>query len=156
MNLLLWRHAEACNAKPGQNDLDRCLTLRGEKQARRMTNWLRRHGPPTMHVIVSPAARCRQTARFLDFPHDIDERMGPEACVSSLLAVVQEKENRAPNTVILLVGHQPALGRLAACLLSRQETDWRIKKGALWWLATDQRQSTQHMYLKAVIDPGLL
>ena len=40
MELILWRHAEAHDAKEGQDDLERALTPRGEKQAARMSAWL--------------------------------------------------------------------------------------------------------------------
>ena len=40
MDLILWRHAEAEVAAPGQDDLQRALTPKGERQARRMAAWL--------------------------------------------------------------------------------------------------------------------
>ncbi len=36
MELILWRHAEA---EPGEPDLGRRLSAKGEKQARRMAEW---------------------------------------------------------------------------------------------------------------------
>ena len=36
MDLILWRHAEAEVIAPGQDDLQRALTPKGERQARRM------------------------------------------------------------------------------------------------------------------------
>ena len=36
MDLILWRHAEAHVIREGQNDLDRVLTPKGERQAQRM------------------------------------------------------------------------------------------------------------------------
>jgi phosphohistidine phosphatase len=36
MDLILWRHAEAVEAAPGELDMGRVLTARGDKQAARM------------------------------------------------------------------------------------------------------------------------
>ena len=62
MDLILWRHAEAEIAAPGQDDLQRALTPKGERQARRMAAWLNQRLAATTRVLVSPALRCRQTA----------------------------------------------------------------------------------------------
>src|SRR6266480_1553202 len=53
--------------------------------------------------------------------------------------------------VVLIVGHQPTLGRVAAVLLSGAEADWDIGKGALWWI----RHSSGETRLLAAIDPEL-
>ena len=36
MDLILWRHAEAVLEREGLPDLDRALTTKGERQAKRM------------------------------------------------------------------------------------------------------------------------
>ena len=40
MDLIFWRHAEAENRREGQDDLERALTHKGERQAQRMAAWL--------------------------------------------------------------------------------------------------------------------
>ncbi|MDO8419662.1 MAG: histidine phosphatase family protein, partial [Rubrivivax sp.] len=45
MDLLLWRHAEALEAGEAQDDLDRALTRKGERQAQRVADWLNRQLP---------------------------------------------------------------------------------------------------------------
>ena len=59
MELILWRHAEA---EPGEPDLGRKLTAKGEKQARRVAEWLHSHLPQTAKIYVSPA-RARPADR---------------------------------------------------------------------------------------------
>jgi phosphohistidine phosphatase SixA len=56
---------------------------------------------------------------------------------------------------VLVVGHQPELGRLAALLLSGQEADWTIKKGALWWFTNRVRDDETQTVLRAVIPADL-
>ena len=62
----------------------------------------------------------------------------------------------ARGGAVLLVGHQPSLGRLAALLLSGQEADWAIKKGGLWWISQRARENEAQTTLRAVINPDLL
>ena len=57
---------------------------------------------------------------------------------------------------VLLIGHQPGLGRLASLLLGGQEADWSIKKGSLWWLSRRVREGEPQTVLRTVIAPDFL
>ena len=151
MDLLLWRHAEAEDGIP---DLKRKLTSRGEKQASQMAGWIRKHGPKNLRILASPARRCRQTAQALELPFDTDKRLGTDGNATSLLAAVgwpYGDDTPARRNAVLVVGHQPTLGQTAALLLSGTETDWTIKKGALWWFSNRTRQGETQTVLRAVM-----
>jgi len=150
MDLLLWRHAEA---EDGEDDLKRRLTERGEKQARDMAAWILRHQPKDLRVIVSPAVRTQQTAEALQLPFETQRKIGPEACVSELIAASGWPHAKG---AVLIVGHQPSLGRMASLLLAGQEADWSIKKGALWWLTNRVRRGDTQTVLRAMIPVELL
>ncbi len=150
MDLLLWRHAEA---EDGEDDLKRRLTERGERQARLMAAWIREHQPKNMRIIVSPAVRTQQTAEALKLPFETHRKIGPDACVSELIAASGWPD---ASGAVLIVGHQPTLGRLASLLLSGQESDWTIKKGALWWLSNRVRRDESQTVLRAVLPADLL
>jgi phosphohistidine phosphatase len=159
MELLLWRHAEAIEASDERPDLKRRLTAHGEKQARRVARWLIEHDPRPLRILVSPAVRCQQTAHPLALPFETDPRLAPAADAADLLEAINWPEGygkRGGRT--LLIGHQPALGRLASLLLLGQERDLAIRKGALWWLSQRKRDkdAPAQMTLKAVIDASLL
>lgn len=157
MELILWRHAEALDAAPGQSDLQRRLTSRGEKQARRVARWLCEQHPKNLRILVSPAVRCQQTAHPLALPFDTEQRIGTGADVSDLLAATGWPEgNGHRGGATLLVGHQPTLGRLAALLLSGQESDWTIKKSALWWFSSRTREGETQIVLRTVIEPDMI
>jgi phosphohistidine phosphatase len=151
MDLLLWRHAEAEEAST--DDLNRRLTERGERQARSMAQWIRDHQPKDLRIVVSPAVRCQQTAQALKLPFETVRKLGPDACVSELMAATRWPA--APGAV-LVVGHQPTLGRMAALLLAGHEAEWTIKKGALWWLTNRVRRGETQTVLRAVIPSELL
>ena len=150
MDLLLWRHAEA---EDGEDDLRRRLTARGEKQARSMAAWILAHQPKDMRIIVSPAIRTQQTAEALKLPFETQRKIGPEACVSELIAAAGWPD---ASGSVLIVGPQPSLGRLASLLLAGHEADWSIKKGALWWLSNRTRRGETQTVLRAVLPVELL
>ncbi len=153
MELILWRHAEAEEARTNQPDAKRRLTAHGEKQAQRVAKWLREHLPKKTRILVSPAIRCQQTAHALALPFEIEPKIGPGADVADLLAVAHWPD--FPGAV-LLIGHQPTLGRLSALLLSGVEADWSVKKGAVWWFSRRNREKHDQTVLRAVISPALL
>lgn len=157
MELILWRHAEAKDAAAGLPDLQRQLTPRGEKQAQLVARWLDKHLPENLRVLVSPAIRCQQTVRPLARRFATDPRIGPGASAGDLLAAAgwRGSGERHEGTT-LIVGHQPTLGRLAAWLLTGQESDWTIRKGALWWFSCRAREDEMQTILSAVIDPSML
>ncbi|HEX2010126.1 MAG TPA: histidine phosphatase family protein [Roseateles sp.] len=131
MDLLLWRHADAAPARVGEDDDERALTAKGERQARRMARWLAAALPADARILVSPARRAQQTARALGRPFDTCVALAAEADAEDLLAAAGWP--MAARSV-LVVGHQPMLGEAAALLLAGQRRPWAIKKGALWWL----------------------
>lgn len=149
MDLLLWRHAEAVDGSP---DHARELTERGLRQAQRMAAWLEERRPKRLRVLVSPTARTRQTARAFTDRFEIVPSLGPEGSVADLLAATGWPDSAGP---CLIVGHQPALGRMAALLLAGVEADWTIKKGALWWFSNRVREGETQTVLRAVVPPDL-
>ena len=153
MDLLLWRHAEAEDSIP---DLKRRLTARGEKQAQQIAEWLHQHAPKKLRILVSPAVRCQQTAQALGLPFETDKRLGTDGNVVSLLAAVGWPEGgdaAKGNSAVLVVGHQPTLGQAAARLLSWQDDNWSVKKGALWWLCSRLREKQMVTSLRVSLTP---
>jgi phosphohistidine phosphatase len=150
MDLILWRHAEA---EPGEPDLGRRLTAKGLKQAERMGAWLDRHLPDTTRILVSPADRAQQTALALKRKFKTVDELGPGASVASVLAEVGWPDAREP---VLVVGHQPTLGEVAAFLLSGEEAAWSMRKGAVWWLTNRDRGTGAAVMLRVVIGPDFV
>jgi phosphohistidine phosphatase len=153
MDLILWRHAEAFEMREVQDDMDRALTPKGERQAQRVGAWLNRQLASTARVLVSPARRAQQTAAALDREVKTVSALAPEATVEALLHSVRWPDAREP---VLVVGHQPTLGLAAAYLLSGQAQPWAVKKGGVWWLRAREREGVLQVVLHAVIGPDLL
>lgn len=152
MDLILWRHAEAEDQQKDISDLERKLTAKGKRQAQKMAAWLAPQLPPDTRILVSPATRTVQTAEALKRKFDISEQMSIAATVSDHLAA-----SRWPvDGIVLLVGHQPTLGQLAALLMSGHPDAWEIRKGAVWWLRSAPEGSNLHATLRAAMLPGML
>jgi phosphohistidine phosphatase len=150
MDLILWRHAEA---EPGEPDLGRRLTAKGIQQAERMAEWLDRHLPATARVLSSPADRAQQTAQALKHKFRVVPELAPGASPAAVLAAAGWPDAREP---VLVVGHQPTLGEVAALLLSGDEAPWSIRKGAVWWLSNRVRGGMALTVLKVVIGPDFV
>lgn len=155
MDLILWRHAEAEEGDPGTPDSKRRLTPRGEKQARKMAAWLKDRLPSKVRILVSPAERTRQTAQALDLPFELEPRIGVGADPADLIAAANWPYGDGNRSTVIIVGHQPTLGRLAALLLSGAEADWAIKKGAVWWFANRLHDNERKTTLGAVVNTDL-
>ena len=118
-----------------------------------MAAWIRAHQPKDLRVIASPTVRTQQTATALDLPFETVRKIGPDACVSELIAAAGWPQSAEP---VLIVGHQPSLGRLASLLLGGQESDWTIKKGALWWLSNRLRRGENQTVLRLALPVEML
>lgn len=153
MDLILWRHAEAEDGGPGMPDAKRRLTARGEKQAHDMAKWLKPRLPKKMKLLVSPAVRTQQTAHVLALPFEIEPKIAVGADAADLIAAAQWPDHAG---AVVLVGHQPALGRLAALLLAGEEADWSVKKGGVWWFSKRSREGRDQTVLRVVMNPDLL
>jgi phosphohistidine phosphatase len=150
MDLILWRHAEA---EPGEPDLGRRLTAKGIQQAERMAEWLDHHLPATTRVLSSPADRAQQTALTLKRKFRVDPEIAPGASPTALLAAAGWPDAHEP---VLIVGHQPTLGEVAALLLSGEEASWSVRKGAVWWLSNRVRDGLSATVVKVVIGPDFV
>lgn len=153
MDLVVWRHAEAIELQDGKNDLDRALTARGFKQATRIAGWLDRQLPENTRILSSPALRCQETVRRLDRKYRVSDDLQLEATPQQLLAAVQWPLAKTTN---LIVGHQPMLGQLIAQLLGLQINECAIRKGAVWWLRSREREGQRQTVLVAVQSADML
>ncbi|MBV8603124.1 MAG: histidine phosphatase family protein [Pelomonas sp.] len=156
MDLILWRHAEAEPLKEGGSDLERALTTKGERQAERMGRWLNQRLAATTRVLVSPALRTRLTAVALGRDVRITPTIAPDASVDDLLLAAQWPLGPRSREPVLLVGHQPTLGLLAARVLCGQDQPWAVRKGAVWWLRSRERDGGVETVLVAVQNPDCL
>ena len=143
-HIILWRHAEAEELFDGndmlQRDMQRALTQKGQRQAADMAKWLKPQLPKASILQCSPALRAFQTAEAIQdvgksCKININQALRPDASLNMVLANIAQFNS---CKCLVLVGHQPWLGQLAAHLLGISMTEHAkylpIKKGAIWWL----------------------
>lgn len=114
VRLVLVRHADAA---PGSPDELRALTPEGHEQARRLGDQLRSDGIAPDAVLSSPLLRARETAGDLGFgqPEPCDE-LAPGATAEDVRAAVAGR-----GDTVVVVGHQPDCGQIAAALSGAPE-----------------------------------
>jgi phosphohistidine phosphatase len=117
VQLVIVRHAEAASGEP---DELRQLTSEGREAARALGQRLARDGVRPDAVLTSPLLRARETAQELARPAGLeaeaDERLGPGATAERVRAAAAGR-----GETVLVVGHQPDCGRIAAALTGGPE-----------------------------------
>ncbi len=149
MEMILWRHAEA---EDGADDMQRALTRRGHKQAKLMADWLRPRIAKDWKVLSSPARRALETVDPLGLDYKVRDRLDTSSGPDDIL---REAGWPGASENVVVVGHQPTLGQVAARLLG-EVGDVSVRKGAIWWFATREREGGDETVLKAVLNPDLL
>ncbi|QNI69531.1 MULTISPECIES: phosphohistidine phosphatase SixA [unclassified Cyanobium] len=132
--LLLLRHGIAEERCPGRDDGLRQLTPEGWRRTRQVVDQLSRLGLGGDRLITSPLARARQTADIafaagLAASLEASEALAPGGEALALLLArleAQEAEQR-----LLLVGHEPDLGGLAARLIGAACGSIALKKAGV-------------------------
>lgn len=103
--------------------------------------------PLNAKVLVSPALRTRQTAQSLNRRYQICKKIAPDRSADDLLKEVDWPNNKR---LVLVVGHQPTLGLVAAQLLGDAAKPLSIRKGAVWWLKYRTREEGSQVVLYCV------
>jgi phosphohistidine phosphatase len=153
MELVLWRHAEA--EDEAASDYLRNLTPKGLRQAKKMAAWFEVQIDGQWAgwtIIASPANRAQQTAAALAQPFTTAPGIAPDAPASAVLTAANwpAAQGRAK---VMVVGHQPTLGMVAAQLIDGSGGYVSVKKGAMWWFETREREGAIQTQLKAMVTP---
>jgi len=139
MRLYLVRHAEAIERTPYLDDSTRYLSADGRRQFRKTALTMERQGGVPDCIVTSPLVRAVQTAELLAHatgfggPVIAADELAPGFGRRGLEAVL---ERVAPGRQLVLVGHEPDLGSLAADLLGLADPS-PLKKGAAVCLRFD-------------------
>ena len=134
MQLYLVRHGEAVERTAGIDDGWRWLTLNGRKAMVKVADRLRRqHVRPDL-IITSPLTRAVQTAELLAAKVGSRAELRADACLSadgSIEQVLELIRSTTKTDALMLVGHEPLLGQVAAELLGRHQLTGLAKGSCL-------------------------
>lgn len=156
---ILWliRHAEAVDAEIfSGDDLDRPLTLRGQRSADKVFKKLSRLRPCPGMVISSKAVRARETAEIFCRNFGIKtfkeyEQLNPGCRFKDMKRVI--KEIPAKIDFAVLIGHEPDFSEAVSRFTSGGELSLILKKGGIVELEFSE---TETIRLSMVIPPDIL
>ena len=127
LRLTLVRHAKTEPARSGQEDWDRALETRGQRDAPEMARRLKQLGPKPERILSSPAVRAITTATIMARELGVsaqkvqqDERLYL-ASPKDTLAVIRELGERARH--LMVVGHNPGITEFADRISSERSVD---------------------------------
>jgi phosphohistidine phosphatase len=163
MNLYFMRHGIAAGSGETatlSNDRERELTPKGINRMRKAAKGLSSLSLPLDRILTSPFERARQTAQIVAAALEMENRLEeieelrPDGSVEDLLSRLSAYSG-AKN--ILLIGHEPLLGRAVSFLLSGPaKTQVRLKKGGLCCLKADDLPPKADAVLQWVLTPKQL
>ena len=168
--LLLLRHGIAELRRQDWPDRTRALTDKGRQRSRVVLERVLALGLVADRMLASPLIRARQTAEIalsvglapaLELSETLEPGQDPLpmlACSLGLEAAVQPGlgEETAPVSRLLLVGHEPELGLLAARLLGATPGSIQLRKAGLALLALPQGSKPGSAQLRLLLSPRSL
>ena len=164
MNLYLLRHgiAAAKDDPAFTSDSERPLTKKGTKKFRKAARGIERLGITLDVILSSPLVRARQTADIvaaaLDKESYVEEipALAPDSSPEQLLSELSGVEGKEH---VMLVGHEPFLGKLAAFLVSgknNSDTVIPLKKGGICHIEIEAVPPTQPGRMHWLLTPKQL
>lgn len=157
MILYMMRHAEAVEAREDLKDEWRYLTGKGRTRAAETAAAVVRLGPKPRLTLTSPLTRAVQTAEIAARTACrrnrvvATELLLPGGDIAALISCIYENSKAGR---VMLVGHEPQLGALAAALLSRNEGEISLQKGACLALELDRGNKGDHVEFLWYQAPG--
>jgi phosphohistidine phosphatase len=141
MDIYFLRHAPAIQRGIAQfpND-DRPLTEEGIQKMKKGARGLRTLLPRVDLICSSPLVRALDTAKIaagaLEYPSPILQcpQLLPEAGFREFVSLMEENPG---NDAVLIVGHEPHLGRTISSLLGTSRVMIEMKKGGLCMVRVD-------------------
>ena len=124
--VLLLRHAQTEDTRPGGTDLDRCLTAYGTEEARAVGAYLSGQRLTVDAVLCSPAVRTRQTLAGLGLPLPDASRLdiSSDYYNAGSATLVEALRGLDPSCrTVLLVGHAPGVPGVAYELADPETSD---------------------------------
>jgi phosphohistidine phosphatase len=142
MELYVLRHAMAVDQEHTDRDAERMLTTEGRERLRRSTRCWDGLGVTVDLILTSPFLRARQSAEVaavalgmaggIEVCPALSAGASPSAIVRAIAERCQEDHR------VMIVGHEPDLGRLVSVLVCGDDgAGFRMKKAGLTKLAVD-------------------
>lgn len=101
-------------------------------------------------LLASPANRAQQTAAALGLPIITMEELAVNTAPAAVLAAASWPTN---SKNVIVVGHQPTIGMVAAKLINGSDGYMSVKKAAMWWFELHTANGKKQVQLKTMATP---
>jgi phosphohistidine phosphatase len=158
MEIYLFRHGIAEDAKPGRPDSARELTDEGRRKTADVLKLARKAGVLPTLILTSPYARARQTAQIAADELGYEGHILPiDSLVphSSPENVWKDIRDHGHEQAILLAGHEPLLSYTVAYLLNAPSLRVEMKKAALVRIDLESLRAAPHGVLRWMLLPKM-
>jgi len=158
MELYLFRHGIAEDAKPGRPDANRALTDEGKRKAAEVVKAARRAGVEPSLIVSSPYLRAVETARIaaevFEYKGDVvrTETLVPHGSPEKVWAELRDHRDQA---AVLLAGHEPLLSHMVSFLLASPALRVEMKKAAMVRIDVESFGTMPHGTLRWMITAKL-
>jgi len=158
MEIYLFRHGIAEDAKAGRPDSGRALTDEGRKKTAEVVKAARRSGAAPSLIVSSPYVRAVETAEIAraGFAYQgevvLTEALVPHGLPENVWAELRDYRDEA---AVLLAGHEPLMSQLAAYLLASPGLRVEMKKAAMIRIDVGSMGPAPHGTLRWLITPKL-
>jgi phosphohistidine phosphatase len=133
--IVFLRHGDAEPAAAGQTDEQRSLSAEGHAEMKVIARGLERALPKVEAIFSSPLLRAQQTALWVSKAYRsrthvaTSDALGPDASIAAFRDFLASIEERR----VVLVGHEPTLGRnLRALIGAGGAANVQLKTGACY------------------------
>ncbi|MBN2646616.1 MAG: histidine phosphatase family protein [Thiotrichales bacterium] len=120
--LLLVRHAKSDWSQPDQLDIDRPLSDKGKKSAKKIGRWLQDKGLMPDLILVSPAQRAQQTLRRICSECPASSQTIDALYMAELVTLKQILAQISDANRVMVIGHNPGLEKLFCYLQNKPLT----------------------------------
>ncbi|SBO44862.1 phosphohistidine phosphatase SixA [Cyanobium sp. NIES-981] len=159
MNLFLLRHGLAEERRADRPDALRPLTAEGVERTRAVVERLVALDLRADRLLTSPLVRARQTAALAveaGLAPSLEEAAALEPGGSGLAGLRGQLAGLPAEARLVLVGHEPDLGDLAAHLIGAAPGTLLLKKAGLAWLQSSSASLEGPWRLRLLIGPRQL
>ena len=158
MQLYIFRHGIAEDAKPGQADSRRALTDEGRRKVADVVKAARRSGVTPSLIVSSPYVRAVETAEIAarEFGFGNGLVQIPALVPSGTPEEVwEELRLHRDEPSVVMAGHEPLLSHLTGYLLACTALRVEMKKAAMVRIDLETFGATPRGTLRWMITPGL-
>jgi phosphohistidine phosphatase len=158
MFVYVLRHGIAEEARPGDPDAARALTVEGRKKLAAVLERAKKAGAAPTVILSSPYVRAKQTARMAAQTFDCEGSVVETSALvpsGSPETVWDEVSEYRSEEQLMVVGHEPLLGELVSYLLDSPSLRVDMRKATMVAISLGGLRGAPRGVLQWMVTPRL-